>query len=356
MILPGLLVGAPRRLHLPRRPPEPGRRGTAGVGVGMLQVRLDKFGGPDALRLVEVPDPSPGRGEVLIRTSAAGVTFPETQVRSGKLPWQATLPKLPVVLGSAVEGTVVATGEGIDPALVGTRVVTDTNGYGGYADHVVVDAARPLRVPPSMPTGHAVTLLSDGATALALERAATITSVDRVLITAAAGGVGTLLVQLACLADARLVVALARGPMKLKLARECGADIAIDYTANGWDGEVASVTGGIDVAFDGVGGVVGNVALQVVADDGRAVVYGAASGILSDVTMPRERGVSILAGNRLILSPEDRRALAAEAVKAGTSAMLQPIIGQVFPLGQANRAHAAIEAHRTVGKTLLVPG
>src|SRR5882757_7699478 len=107
----------------------------------MWQVRLDAFGGPDQLHLVEVPDPVPGPGQVLVRTAAAGITFVETQVRAGRPPWPGPGPALPAVLGNGVAGQIVAVGDGVDAALVGQRVVTATGGAGGYADHVVVGAS-----------------------------------------------------------------------------------------------------------------------------------------------------------------------------------------------------------------------
>src|SRR2546429_1637818 len=104
--------------------------------ASMWQVRLDAFGGPDELHLVEVPDPVPGPGQVLVRTAAAGITFVETQVRAGRPPWPGPGPALPVVLGNGVEGDVIGAGEGVDPSWLGRRVVTATGGVCGHADPV----------------------------------------------------------------------------------------------------------------------------------------------------------------------------------------------------------------------------
>src|ERR1700687_6007867 len=231
----------------------------------MRQVQIDEFGAPAVLHLVEVPDLLPGPGQVLVRTDVAGITFVETQVRAGRSPRPGGGPALPVVLGNGVAGATVAVGKGVETALIGQRVITSTGGFGGYADHVVVNAADPIRIPDSLEAGHAVALLADGRTALALIRAAQLQPDDRVLVTAAAGGVGSLLVQLAHSAGVRQVVAAAGGERKLALARELGADVAVDYRLAGWTSMVREATGGIDVAFDGVGGQLGHEALSLLA-------------------------------------------------------------------------------------------
>jgi NADPH2:quinone reductase len=97
----------------------------------MWHVQLDVFGDPDVLHLVEAPDPTPGPGQVLIRTAAAGITFVETQVRAGRPPWPGPPPPLPLVPGNGVEGDVIGVGEGVDPSWLGRRVVTTTGGSGG---------------------------------------------------------------------------------------------------------------------------------------------------------------------------------------------------------------------------------
>lgn len=316
---------------------------------------MDEYGAPEVLHLVEVPDPSPGNGQVVVRTTAVGITFVETQVRAGRSPRPGPSPALPAVLGNGVEGEIEAVGGGVAPALLGRRVVTSTGGMGGYADRVVVNAADPLPVLPGLAPGQAVAMLADGRTALALARAAMIAATDRVLITAAAGGVGSLLVQLAHAAGARQVIAAAGNARKLALARDLGADIVVDYTRDGWPGEVRDATGGIDVVFDGVGGNIGADALGLVVPGGRALVYGAASGAMSDTNGLSERGIAIIGGNTLVRSPEDNRALVEQALALAAAGRLKAVIGQTFPLSRAADAHAAIEARKTVGKTLLIP-
>jgi NADPH2:quinone reductase len=321
----------------------------------LRQVQIDTFGGPEVLHLVEVPDPAPGPGQVLVRTAVAGITFVETQVRAGRPPWPGGGPALPVVLGNGVAGEIIAVGEGVPRTRLGQRVVTATGGSGGYADHAVVKAADPIQIPDRLESGAAVALLADGRTALALARAARLGPDDRVLVTAAAGGVGSLLVQLAHAAGAKLVVAAAGGERKLALARELGADLAVDYGLDGWPEAVRAATGGIDVVFDGVGGRLGQDALALLQPGSRLLRYGAASGAFTDVTAIAGRGVTEIAGNSLIRGPEDNRQLVEQALTDAAAGRLRPIVGQTFPLARAADAHAAIEARTTIGKTVLIP-
>ena len=301
----------------------------------MYQVQIDEFGGPEVLHLVEVPDPVRGPGQVLIRTAAAGITFVETQVRAGRSPRPVPPPALPLVLGNGVEGD-----------LDGRRVVTATGGFGGYADQVVVDAAEPYAIPDNLELGWAVALLADGRTALSLARAAGITAIDRVLVTAAAGGVGSLLLQLARADGAGEIIAAASTGAKRALARELGADVAVDY---------AGVTDDLDVVFDGIGGETGRALLARVRPGGRFLAYGAAGGSMITPASAPDQGVTVIPGYTLVRSPEDNRALVEQALAEAAAGRLRPLIGQTFPLSRAADAHAAIEARRTTGKTLLIP-
>lgn len=158
---------------------------------------MREFGPPEVLVPADAPDPVAGAGEALVDVEVVNVTFVETQVRAGTPPNPAMAPRLPAVIGNGVGGRVVAVGAGADPALVGTRAVTSTGGSGGYAERVAVPAAGLVAVPRSLDLRRAVALMADGRTALALLRAARVAPGETVLVEAAAGGVGTLLVQLA---------------------------------------------------------------------------------------------------------------------------------------------------------------
>jgi NADPH2:quinone reductase len=315
----------------------------------MRVVWLTGFGGPEVLVAGEAPDPEPGPGQVLVDVAFAGITFIETRFRAtGEGPFARELPMVP---GNGVGGTVAAVGADVDPDLTGRRVVTGTGGSGGYAERVVVGAESPVPVPDGLALDAAVALLADGRTATMLVDAAAVRGGDRVLVEAAAGGVGTLIVQLAHAAGAR-VIGAAGGEAKLALATSLGADVGIDYTEPGWE----RTAGPVDVVFDGVGGAIARAAFGLLGEGGRMVSFGLASGSWSDVSESEAaaRGVRKIGLQRP--DPATSRALTARALAAAADGRLRPVIGARFPLGCAAEAHAAIEARATVGKTLLQTG
>jgi NADPH2:quinone reductase len=316
----------------------------------MRAVWMKEYGGPSVLVARDTPDPVPGRGQALVEVGYANITFVETQFRArGFGPVRASLPVVP---GNGVGGVVAAVGEGVDPSLVGKRVVGPTGGSGGYAERVAADAAGLVEVPDGVRLDDAVALLADGRTAMLLIRSAAVRPGDRVLVEAAAGGVGTLLVQLAKAAGGR-VVAAAGGARKLDVARGFGADVAVDYGRPSWADEVRAVVGGVDVVFDGVGGPVARAAFGLLERGGRMVSYGLASGTWSDVKDEEAAagGVTLVRGARG--TPDELRAFTAAALAEAAAGRLRPLIGQRFPLDRAADAHAAIESRATVGKTLL---
>lgn len=316
----------------------------------MRVVWLTELGGPDVLVPGDAPDPRPGPGQVVVDVAYANVTFVETQFRAtGFGPVQ---PEPPMVMGNGVGGVVTALGAGVDGDLLGRRVVASTGGSGGYAERVAVDAAGLVDVPDGLDLDTAVAVMADGRTALLLVRKAELHDGDRVLVEAAAGGVGTLLVQLAAAAGA-WVVAAAGGEAKAKLALDLGADLAVDYRESGWPDTVRDATGGLDVVFDGVGGAIGRAAFELLGRGGRMLSYGLASGEWAGISEPRarERGVSLVQARG---TPDELRALTVRALAEAASGRLRPVIGQRFPLERAADAHAAIESRATSGKTLLV--
>lgn len=312
----------------------------------MRAVVLRAFGPPARLVAEDVPDPRPGPGELLVDVEAASITFVETQLRAGRPPHPPMAPALPAILGNGVGGTVSALGEGTDRALLGRRVVTTTGGTGGYAERVVVAADLPIAVPDGLGLTDGVALLADGRTALSLVASAAPRPGETVLVLAAGGGVGSLLVQLACQAGAR-VVAAAGGERKLALARALGAEVTVDYTRPGWQ----TAAGPADVVFDGVGGALAATAFGLVRRGGRFVAFGMASGAFVGTQDAGAAGVTLVRG--VPLTPERSRALSAEALALAAARRLRPTIGQTFALEDAAGAHAAIEARATLGKTLL---
>ena len=318
----------------------------------MRAVVMREFGPPEVLRPEDVPDPSPGPGEVVIGVEFASVTFVETQVRAGRPPSAAMLPDLPAILGNGVGGTVIKVAAGAGPEGLGRRVVTALGGRGGYAEQAVAPAASLIDVPDGVGLRDATALLADGRTALGLIGLARPEAGDTVLVEAAAGGVGTLLVQLARAAGAR-VVALASQEGKLAVARDLGADLAIDYSERDWPDRVRQAAGKVDIVFDGVGGDIGLAAFGLLGAGGRFCPFGMASGRFAPVApdLARERGVAVLRGAPP--DPDRIRALSEAALAEAAGGRIHPVIGQEFTLARAAAAHQAIESRATTGKTLL---
>jgi NADPH2:quinone reductase len=304
-------------------------------------VVMREFGPPSVLQPAEVDEVRAGPGEVVIEAEFANVTFVETQIRAGRAPHPSMLPALPAILGNGTGGTVA-----------GRQVVASLNGTGGYAERVVADAARLIDVPDGVALRDAVALLADGRTALSLTGRAGLHAGETVVVEAAAGGVGTLLVQLARQAGTR-VVALAGQPGKLALARDLGADLAVDYRRDDWPDRVREAAGRVDVVFDGVGGDVGRAAFGLLGAGGRFYPFGMASGSFAPVTpeLAAQRGVTVLRGGPA--NAEESAALSRAALAEAAAGRLRPVIGQEFDLASAAAAHAAIEARTTIGKTLL---
>ncbi|MCW2878125.1 MAG: NADPH:quinone reductase [Sphaerisporangium sp.] len=322
----------------------------------MRAVWLQEFGGPEVLVPGEAPDPRPGPGQVVIEVAAIGIPFVETQVRSGVAP--VPLPRLPIIPGNGVGGTIVEVGPDADPALQGRRVVTSLGGSGGYAERVAVDIGGLITVPPELDITDAVALLADGRTAMGLIRAAAPRPGEWVLVESAAGGLGSLLVQLLSNAGAQ-VVAVASSQRKLDLAAELGAKVTADYTRDGWGDRVREAVGeaGVRIVLDGVGGAIGRTAFELLAPRGRFVMFGAASGAPTHATVAEvfQRGIVLVTIGQFFDSPADIKAMAEAAIAEAAAGRLRPVIGQTFPLERAGDAHAAIEARTTLGKTLLIP-
>jgi NADPH:quinone reductase len=306
-------------------------------------VVIREFGPPEVLKPTDAEEVCAGPDDVVIDVEFANITFVETQVRAGRPPHPSMLPALPAILGNGVGGTVSGTGR---------RVVASLNGTGGYAERAASPASRLIDVPDALAMRDAVALLADGRTALALAARADLRGGETVLIEAAGGGVGTLLVQIARNAGAR-VVALAGHPRKLALARDLGADLTVDYRHDGWQRQVRDATGQVDVVFDGVGGEIGLAAFGLLGAGGRFCPFGMASGSFTAVTPEHAAAWRISLRSGAAASPEELAALARTALAEGAAGRLRPVVGQEFELAEAAAAHAAIEARETIGKTLL---
>jgi NADPH:quinone reductase len=329
----------------------------------MRAIQMKRFGGPEVLELVESATPIPGPGQVLVRVGAIGVNFAETLMREDRY---AVSPELPAVLGVEVAGTIAAAGDTVAESRIGARVAVPLFAtgalLGGYADHVVVDAALAVPLPDGLSFESSTALMIQGLTALYLTRQAPPRG-KRVLVTAAAGGVGSLLVQLAKRAGAATVIAAASTDEKLEFARSLGADLGVDYTRSDWVGRLRAASGGEgpDIVYESVGGAVTKACLDVLAPRGELVIYGALNIQSFDLGVPELLG--LIFKNQSVRGFAVAPLLDAASLREGLSELfglalrgeIEVAIGGSYPLEQASQAHRALAERRTTGKVVLVP-
>ncbi|MET9289286.1 quinone oxidoreductase family protein [Nocardia beijingensis] len=314
----------------------------------MRAVRYHEYGDPEVLRVEEVDDPTPGEGELLVRATATGVNYFEVQVRAGAVPDPLGLP-LPHTPGIEVAGTVTAVGPGVDTRRIGERVV-GTVAAGSYAELVRVPAAAAVPLDERLGEHQALALLGQGATAVGVFETAGIGPEDTVLVEAAGGGIGTLLVQLAKRAGAR-VVAGASGAAKRRLAADLGADATVDYTRPGWTEQA----GPVSVVLETVGGRTAREAYGLLTKPGaRMVVFGSASGVPVEIGSQQllSVGASLIPFS-LGYRPQRWPELARRAEELTVRGEITPVIGTVLPLAEAAAAHRAFENRTAIGKTIL---
>ncbi|ONI85499.1 oxidoreductase [Saccharothrix sp. ALI-22-I] len=325
----------------------------------MRAVRLHAFGDADLLAYEEVEDPKPGPGQVRIAVRAAGVHLVDAVIRRGCGTW-VPLPDLPTIPGSEVAGVVDAVGFGVDDAWLGERVVTQLGlASGGYAELAVREVGALHVIPDTLGFSAAVSMICTGSAALGVLDAAAPGPDDVILVTAAAGGVGAMLVQGASRAGA-FVVGLSGCGEKQRVVVRSGAAVAVDYRQEGWQEEVMANLGGREATavLDGVGGEVGRDALDLLAPGGRLVMFGSSSGELLPVStadlFERSLTAMVAVGPHVAKRAGGLRALEARALAEAASHRLTPVV-QTFPLAEAGRAHAAMESRHTIGKVVLVP-
>lgn len=320
-------------------------------------IEATAFGGPEVLEVVERPDPVPAPGEVVVDVAYAPVLFVETLIRSGAgQDWFPMRP--PYVPGAGVAGRVVRTGTGVDPAWIGKAVIADSSvdGEGGYAERVATVADGLIPVPDGLGLDQAAALLHDGRTAYQLADLVAVKPGERVLVTAAAGGLGALLIQLAGAAGAE-VVGAARDERKRALIEELGA-FAVDYSAPDWTGRVRAAFGGadVDVVLDGAGGPIGTAAFELAGRGARFSGHGNPAGGFSPVD-PAEaarRGVTLFGIQDVQLDRPTALRQTGRALADAAAGRIRPVIGQRFALTEAASAHIAAETRNAIGKTVLV--
>ncbi|EMD25455.1 Quinone oxidoreductase [Amycolatopsis azurea DSM 43854] len=317
---------------------------------------MSRFGDPSVLEQVELPTPEPGEGELRVAVTAAGVGWLDTLIRRGDGP-EVFAVEPPYVPGGAVAGTVDAVGAGVDETWLGKVVVSSAvGGYGGgYADTVIALPDETFPVPAGLDPQHALALLNDGSTALALLEKTPVAAGERVLVSPGVGGLGSLLVQLARAAGATVIAAV-RGGEKAAIARKLGAE-PVDYSTADWTGEVLARTGGhrLDVVFDGVGGELGAASLALLKNGGRFSGYGMSSGAETVIGDADHARLSVVDMAQLVGFWPDNPRRVREVLRQAAEGTLTPVIGATYPLSEAATAHADIEARRYTGKTLLVP-
>ena len=322
----------------------------------MRAIRISEWGGPEVLELVEdAPVPRPSDGQVLIRVTRAGVNFADTHARENT--YLATY-ELPLIPGAEVAGVVERDGGGFE---AGQRVIALV-GTGGYAEFVAAPAAMTFAVPDGVDDGVALALLLQGLTAWHLyTTSAGLRPGEAVVVHAAAGGVGSLAVQLGRPLGAGRVIATASTEAKRELARKLGADVAVDVTAEDLTGALVEANDGrkVDVVLEMAGGRVFEASLRALAPFGRLVTYGLASGERTRVSPGAlMRGSQAVVGFWLmhcLRHPEMVRGPLEELfVRAGHDE-LRVVRGEEYGLSEAGRAHTDLQARRTTGKLLLDP-
>lgn len=321
----------------------------------MKAIQIEQLGGPEVLKLTDLPDPSPGPGEVLVRLAAAGVNFIDTYHRTGLYPVE-----LPRILGLEGAGTVEQVGRDVGDFAVGDRVAY-TNVPFSYAEKVVVPAAKLLHVPKDVDFPSAAAALLQGMTAHYLSHSTyPIKEGDTVLIHAAAGGVGLLLVQMAKMRGAR-VLGTVSTEEKASLAREAGADIAIRYTEEDFVEVVKKESDGkgLPVVYDSVGRTTFMRSLDCLRPQGILVSFGQSSGKIPefDPAILAQKGSLYLTRPSLFHYTATREELewrAADVFGWIADGTLTLRIGTTLPLAEARKAHELLEGRKTTGKVILV--
>ena len=324
----------------------------------MHAIEVAETGGPEVLRYVEKPMPSPGVGEVVIKADAIGVNYIDTYFRSGLYPRP-----VPFVGGQEVCGTVSAVGEDVAAISVGDRVVT-ANATGAYAEYCTAPADFVAYVPDAVASDAIASALLKGMTAHYLIKSVyPVTPRDFVLMHAGAGGVGLILTQWATSLGAR-VITTASTPEKAELSRQAGAFEVLDYPEDPADfaAKVREITGGHGVAavYDGVGRSTFEASLASLAVRGMLALFGTTSGPVPPVDPQRLNAAGSVFLTRPNLAHYIRTAdefawRAGEVLDAIADGSVTVTVGGRSPLAEARRAHEDLQGRRTTGSIVLLP-
>jgi len=324
----------------------------------MKAVELNGYEGPSNLRVVDVPKPKISERECLIEVKAAGINFAELELthgryRLGKEP--------PFIMGFEAAGVVREIGESVKNLEVGDRVTTIVSS-GGYAEYATAPADMVLPIPEGVGFAEATTIPIQGLTAhLLLTQVAKVKPTESLLIQAAAGGVGTYLVQLAKIMGVRKVIALVGSPDKMRFVESLGADVVFDTSRSDWMDQVRAATGGrgVDVVLEAASGEVGKDSFRLLAPFGRMIVFGARN--VHDTFGP-EQIRQLIYNNQTITAfniPSYRQETIAASVgpllALITSGKLKLFATSQFALDEVRKAFEALASRKTVGKVVLIP-
>ena len=320
----------------------------------MKAIRIHEFGGPEVLRLEDVPEPEPAAGQVLVRVRAAGVNPVDTYIRSGV---HAVKPALPYTPGLDAAGEVEAVGEGVKRFSVGQRVYTAGSLTGAYAELVLCEESQCHTLPERVSFAQGAGVFTPYVTAYrALFHRANAKPGETVLVHGASGGVGTAAVQLARAAGLR-VVGTAGTEEGRELVLEQGAHEVLDHRAADYLEQLGGLTGGrgVDVILEMLANVNLDRDLGVLAKGGRVVVVGSRGTVEINPRQAMTRDASILGMTLFNASPQELVSIHA-ALGAGLEAgTLSPVVGRELPLAEAARAHEEVLKPGAYGKIVLIP-
>lgn len=324
----------------------------------MKAIQFKEYGKPEVLQMVEVPMPTINPGYVLVKVKSAGVNFADTARRYGQYLAKTPLPYIP---GAEVAGVITEVSPEVTEYKKGDRVVALTDN-GGYAEYISLHESQLVKIPENVDFNQAAAILGQGVSAYhILKTSGQIKKGDTVLVHAAAGGVGTLAVQLAKIMGAGKVIATASSSEKLELVHTLGADVGINYTEENWHKQVLVNTEGKggDIILEMVGGDIFKKSLKCIATNGRLVVYGRAGGEVTkfDPAVLMQRNVSVI-GFWLVHILKDVKLYKESVIELLNyigEGKLKLIIGRTFSLGDAKIAHELMEGRQTIGKLVLNP-
>src|SRR5262245_4369453 len=320
-------------------------------------IRIERTGGPEQMKWVEVDLPAPGKGEVQLKNLACGLNFIDTYHRTGLYPVQ-----LPAGLGLEASAIVEAVGEGVSGFKVGDRVAHGTGPAGAYAERRNFPAEKLFRVPDSIDDRTAAAMMLQGMTVeYLIHRTYPVQKGDWVLLHAAAGGVGSIASQWLNRLGAQ-IIGTAGSPEKLALAKEQGCHHVINYRTEDWVKRVKEITGGqgCAVVYDGVGKDVFMQSLDCLRPRGYMVTFGNASGPSPDLSplILSQKGSLFLTRPTLMAYTASRADLelsAGRVIDAIAKGWVKMKVGQTYPLKDATQAHLDLEARKTTGSTVLIP-